>query len=628
MKDGPMDIRQRIITAFAVATAGFHLYTAAFGTFETLLQRFVHLSSLMGLVFLVNPLAKATGGKVFRWFDDLLALLSLSLLPYIFLNHQRILIRAPWMDPVYPGDVFFAILTILLLLESCRRVVGGILSLITGCFLAYFFLGPYLPDFLAHSKTNFLEFVDTIFLTTEGIFGIPIGASATYIVIFILFGSFLEVTRVGHFMIDFAVALVGKARGGPAKAAVVSSALFGTISGTSVANVYGTGTFTIPLMKRIGYKPHFAGAVEAAASTGGQLMPPVMGSAAFIIAETLSVPYLKICVAAIIPSILYFYSIGLATHLEAVKGNLPGVSDEEVKQVRRTVPRRLHLFLPPLVLVAFLVMGFSPHYSALWAVIATVLISYLRRETRLSVKLFIEAMSIGAKNAAMIAVATGSAGIIVGVITYTGLGFKFMTVVLGLAKGHLFLALFFTMVASIILGMGVPTTPAYIIVAVIAAPSLIELKIDPLVAHMFVFVFAMLSAITPPVAVAGYAGANIAGSGAMKTSFTAWRLALIGFVIPYMFVYSPELLAQGSPLILLRVFLTGLIGVTAVGFGMYGWFLSPLTFIWRACYIIGGLNLVYPSLPTDILGLVLAGVPTMVQIVKARRRKQLAGNFG
>lgn len=614
-----MDLRRIAITVYAVLVAGFHLYTAAFGSLETLLQRVVHLSSMMALVFLVHPPIKGGGGKGLRRLDDVLALLSLSVLPYVVLNHQRILTRAPWMDPVYPGDVFFALVTILLVLESCRRVVGGVLTLVTGCFLAYFFLGPYLPSFLAHNKSNFLEFIDTMFLTTEGLFGIPIGASATYIVIFILFGAFLEATGAGQAMIDLAVALVGKARGGPAKAAVFSSALFGTVSGASVANVYGTGTFTIPLMKRVGYQPHFAGAVEAAASTGGQLMPPVMGSAAFIIAEILGITYLQVCVAALIPALFYFYSIGLATHLEAVKRNLPGVGDEEVRAVRRTILGRLHLFLPPLVLIAVLVAGYSPNYSALCAVGATILVSLVRRDTRMGPRQFVGAMESGAKSAAMIAVATGSAGIIVGVIAYTGLGFKFMTLVLGLATGHLLLALFLTMVASIILGMGVPTTPAYIIVAVIAAPSLIELGVAPLVAHMFVFVFAMLSAITPPVAVAGYAGANIAGADAMKTSFTAWRLALIGFVIPYMFVYSPELLAQGSPWIVARVFLTGLVGVTAVGCGMYGWFRGPLPTWARLSCFLGGLNLVYPSLPTDALGLVLIGAPAAVQVIRSRR---------
>ncbi len=614
-----MEFRQKVITYFCVITAAFHLYMAATGILETVLQRFIHLSLMMAVVFWVHPLAHKSNKERLRWVDDILVFLSLLLIPYVFINHERILTRAPWMDPVYAEDAFLAIVTVILVLETCRRMVSGVLSLITGCFLAYFFLGPYLPAFLAHSKTNFLEFIDTLFLTTEGIFGIPLGASATYIVIFIVFGSFLEVTKIGNFIIDFALAMVGRARGGPAKAAVVASGLFGTISGASVANVYGTGTFTIPLMKRVGYKPHFAGAVEAAASTGGQLMPPVMGSAAFIIAETLSIPYLQICVAAIIPSILYFYSIGLATHLEAIKNNLPGVNIEEVRAIRKTILRRLYLFLPLLILIFLLVAGFSPHYSALWALGSTVLISFIRRESRLDYSLFIEAMANGAKNAAMIAVATGCAGIIVGVITYTGLGFKFMMIVLGLAKGHLFLALFLVMIASIILGMGVPTTPAYIIVAVIAAPSLIELKVPPLVAHMYVFVFAMLSAITPPVAVAGYAGANIAGADTMKTSFTAWRLALIGFVIPYMFAYSPELLAQGKALVIFRVFLTALAGVTAVGFGLYGWFISPLPLWAKVCFLVGGFNLVYPSVPTDILGFLLVGVPAIFQIIKRKK---------
>lgn len=609
-----MNFRQKIITYFCVITGAFHLYMAATGILETVLQRFIHLSLMMAVVFLVHPLTDQGQIKRLGWLDDILVFLSLLLIPYVFLNHERILTRAPWMDPVYMGDAFLAIVTIILVLETCRRVVGGVLSLITGCFLAYFFLGPYLPAFLAHSKTNFLELIDTLFLTTEGIFGIPLGASATYIVIFIMFGAFLEATKIGNFIIDFALAMVGRARGGPAKAAVVASGLFGTISGASVANVYGTGTFTIPLMKRVGYKPHFAGAVEAAASTGGQLMPPIMGSAAFIMAETLSLPYLKICIAAIIPSLLYFYSIGLATHLEAIKGNLAGVKEEEIRAIRKTIFRRLYLFLPLFILVFLLIAGFSPHYSALWALGSTILISFIGRESRLNYDHFVRAMANGAKNAAMIAVATGCAGIIVGVITYTGLGFKFMMLVLSLAKGHLFLALFFVMIASIILGMGVPTTPAYIIVAVIAAPSLMEMKVPPLVAHMYVFVFAILSAITPPVAVAGYAGANIAGAEAMKTSYTAWRLAIIGFVIPYMFAYSPELLAEGDLLAILRVFLTALAGVTAVGLGMYGWFIHPLPIWARACFLAGGFNLVYPSLPTDILGFLLVSLPAIFQI--------------
>jgi len=606
------------IALLAVGISGFHLYTAAFGTLETLLQRVVHLASLLALTFLIKPLLPGRPGLLARLPDYALAGLSLAMGAYVFLDHGRLSTRAPWMDAVLPADIFFAVLTTLFLLEAARRIVGGVMTVVVAGFLAYVFLGPVLPGLLQHDRAGFLEFVDTLFLTTEGIFGIPVAASATYVFLFVLFGAFLEATKVGEFIIDFAVALVGRARGGPAKVAVVASACFGTVSGASVANVYGTGIFTIPLMKRIGYKPHFAGAVEAAASTGGQLMPPVMGSAAFIIAETLNIDYLQVCVAAIIPSVLYFYSIGLATHLEAARGGLPGIGEAEVRRARQSLLRRLHLFLPPAILVALLVLKFSPYYAALWSIVGTVLVSYARRETALGLRGFLAAMEAGARSGAMIAVATGAAGIIVGAIAHTGLGFKFMTLVLGLAKGHLFLALFFTMVAATILGMGVPTTPAYIIVSVIAAPSLIELHIEPLVAHMYVFMFAILSAVTPPVAVAGYAGANIAGADAMRTSFTAWKLSLIGFVIPYMAVYNPSLLAQGDLAVILRVSVTALAGVTVLGCGMYGWFLGPLSLPVRACFILGGLGMVDPNVWTDLLGLAVLGAGAAWHL--ARRR--------
>jgi TRAP transporter 4TM/12TM fusion protein len=620
-RDGRTLVRiERAFTVLlAVGISGFHLYTAAFGTLETLLQRVVHLASLLALTFLIKPLLPGRAGLPARLPDYAMALASLAMGAYVLLGHERISTRAPWMDPVLPWDVFFAVLTTLFLLEAARRIVGGVMATVVAAFLGYAFLGPFLPGVLRHDRTAFLELVDTLFLTTEGIFGIPIAASATFVFLFVLFGAFLEATKVGEFIIDFAVALVGRARGGPAKVAVMASACFGTVSGASVANVYGTGIFTIPLMKRIGYKPHFAGAVEAAASTGGQLMPPVMGSAAFIIAETLNIDYLQVCVAAIIPSLLYFYSIGLATHLEAARGGLPGIGAEEVARARRSLLRRLHLFLPPAILVVFLVLRFSPYYAALWSIVGTVLVSYLRRDTALGPRGFLSAMEQGARSGAMIAVATAAAGIIVGVVAHTGLGFKFMTLVLGLAKGHLFYALFFTMIAATILGMGVPTTPAYIIVSVIAAPSLIELHIQPLVAHMYVFMFAILSAVTPPVAVAGYAGANIAEADAMKTSFTAWKLALIGFVIPYMAVYNPSLLAQGELPVILRVTATALAGVTILGCGMYGWLRGRLGVPARVCLVVGGLGMIDPNLWTDLLGLgVIAG--GMLWEVAARRR--------
>jgi TRAP transporter 4TM/12TM fusion protein len=608
------------ISGFAVAISFFHLYTAAFGMLETQLQRSVHISTLMALTFLIFPLFGGNKRFVYRLPDYAMALLSLASALYMIMMHERILTRAPWVDPVYPLDIFFGVITTLFVLESCRRIIGPMLTYVAIVFLGYAFLGPYFPSMWAHSRTDYIELIDSLYMTTEGIFGIPLGASATFIFLFVLFGAFLEATKTGQFIIDFAIALVGKAKGGPAKVAVIASGLFGTISGASAANVYGTGTFTIPLMKRIGYQPYFAGAVEAAASTGGQIMPPVMGTAAFIIAEVLGIEYLSVCVAAIIPAILYFYSVGFATHLEALRLNLAGVDEEEVKAARRQIPKKLHLFISLIVLIVLLLMRYSPYFCAFWAIITAILISFVLRETRLTVKGFLQAMERGARNAAMIAVATATAGIIVGVATHTGLGFKFMTLIVSLAKGHLVYALFFSMMAAIILGMGMPTAPAYIIVAVLAAPSLIELKIDPIVAHMYVFMFAILSAVTPPVAVAAYAGANLAKSPVMKTGFTAWKLALIGFIIPYMFIYSPSLLAKGSALLIARTVVTAFLGVTALGVAIFGWLFSALNISYRFLYFLGALSLIYPSLTTDAIGLAIIAVPTILEFIKMKKK--------
>jgi len=596
------------VVVIGVCLSLFHLYTGGFGVVEAYMQRTIHLMSLMIMAFLVYPTNKKWSANKNALIDIPLAAICMIIGIYLLYHHDRIVGREWYYGPITVADIVLGIILILLTLESARRVVGWALPIIAIFFIVYALYGNYFPYPFTIRSPPPLVFIDHMFLTPQAIFGVPIGVSATFVFLFILFGAFLETTKGGQFIIDFSMALVGRATGGPAKVAVVASSLFGTVSGHSVANVYGTGTFTIPLMKKAGYDKEFAGAVEAASSAGGQIMPPIMGAAAFIMAEILGVPYMEVCKAAILPALLYYVALFSSTHVEALKKGLRGLSREEVPRLVYTLKRGFHFTIPVILLVVVLIKGFTPFRAAFIAIMALVIVAMLRKESRLTLKSFIHTLVLGARNSIVIAVSCACAGIVVGVLDVTGLGIKFVTIVTELSGGILPIALIMVMISCLILGMGVPTAPAYIIAAMIAAPTLTHFGIKPIVAHMFVFYSALLSAITPPVALAAYAGAAISGGRVMMTGVIASKLGIVKFLVPYIFVYNAAFLMIGPPAFVVWSFITGVVGTLALVFAMEGYFFSRLSGWQRIIFLILGLCTFVPEIKSDLVGLVLFAV--------------------
>jgi TRAP transporter 4TM/12TM fusion protein len=492
-------------------------------------------------------------------------------------------------------------------------VIGWALPLTAIAFLLYALFGQHLPGLIRHTGFSVETIIDQLYLTTEGIFGIPLGVSATYVILFVIFGAFLEQSGTGQFFMDFATSLVGGAKGGPGKISVVSSGLFGTISGSAVANVMVDGWLTIPLMKRTGFKHEFAAAVEATASTGGQIMPPVMGAAAFVIAEFTGIPYIDICKHALIPALLYYLALFMAIHFEASKTGLLGVPKEERPKLKWVMITKGHLFIPLVVIVYFMLAGYTAMYACIYATLSVFLISLLRAETRMGLKKILGAMEYGAMNMLPVAAACACAGIVVGMINLTGLGLKFTSFVLIISGNSLVPALIFTMIAGIILGMGLPTTAAYIVQAALLIPALIKLGVPLIAAHLFVFYFACISAITPPVAMAVYAAAGISGSNIWKTGIEAMKIGATGFIVPFMFVYGPSLLLIGSSTSIVTTIISASIGVVLLSAGLMGWFLKEATYLERAMLIAGAICLIKPGLYTDAVGLVLLIIVILLQ---------------
>jgi len=610
-----------IIAAVAICFSLFHLYTAAFGMLPAQLQRAVHLSFVFFLVFMLYPAHRGRIHKISIG-DVILAAAGVSTTGYIIWNYQGLIGRAGAYTQV---DVVVGAAGILLILEACRRVVGLPILIIAIIFMGYAYFGAYMPGFLNHRGYSADRIITHLFFTTEGILGLPLGVCATFIFLFILFGAFMEETGIAKLFIDLSNALAGRAAGGPAKVAVLTSALEGTVSGSSVANTVGSGSFTIPMMKKLGYKPEFAAAVEAAASTGGQIMPPIMGAAAFLMAEALGIPYLDVAKAAIIPAILYFSGIWIVVHFEAKKIGLRGMSKDELPKMRDVMREKGHLLVPLIAIIYFLVEGSTPVKAAFYGIIFSVVASMLRKSTRLTVYKFILALQVGAKSVLGVAVACGVAGIIVGIVTLTGLGLKMASGLLLLSGGVKYLTLGFAMLASLVLGMGVPTTANYLITSTIMAPAVIQLGVPALAAHMFVFYFGIIADITPPVALAAYAGAAIAGSDPMKTGLVAVKLAIAAFIIPYIFVNTPAmLLIDASWSQIMTITVTSLIGMIGVGSSLENYYLTNMNVMERVAMMAGGLMLIDPGFYTDVAGLTLIVIVTFVQLARKRREKTVA----
>ncbi|PAQ13137.1 C4-dicarboxylate ABC transporter [Bacillaceae bacterium SAOS 7] len=585
----------------------FQLYTAIFGVFTAQIQRSVHLGFALALIFLLYPAnrkKRSIGKFQVAWYDIVLAILSVYVGAYWPANIDEIVMRAGILTQM---DFYTGLLAVILVLEATRRAVGLPITIIAILFLAYGYFGSYMPDFLSHRGLSGERLIQTMFFTTEGILGTPLAVSSTFIFLFLLFGAFLVKTGVGQYFNDLALAIAGRSTGGPAKVAIFSSALQGTISGSSVANVVTSGSFTIPMMKKLGYKKEFAGAVEAAASTGGQLMPPIMGAAAFLMVEFIGggLTYWDIAKAAVIPAVLYFTGIWIMTHFEAKRIGLKGLTKEQMPN-RKEIFKQLYLLLPIVAVIVLLMSGVTVTYAALYSILISIIVGFINRAAKMRWKDIIFALVDGARTALGVAAATAAAGIIVGIVTKTGLGLKLANGLLDLAGGLLLPTLFLTMIASIILGMGSPTTANYVITSTIAAPAIILLGVPDLSAHLFVFYFGIIADITPPVALAAFAAAGVSGGEPIRTGMQSAKLAIAAFIIPYVFVLSPQLLMiDTTPLQLVWVIFTALSGMIAIGAGMIGFWMRKLQWGERVLSITAGLLLIYPERISDVTGLTL-----------------------
>lgn len=616
----------------------FQLYTAIFGQYTAYIQRSVHLGFALSLIFILFPMRRRKGARhKVAWYDYILALLSIGIGAYWPIMYDDLVFR---IGRVTELDLIVGILAVILTLEATRRAVGLPITIIGLLFLSYGFFGPYFPGFMRHRGQDLESLIQLMFYTTDGILGTPIGVSATFIFTFLLFGSFLVKTGVGQYFNDLAVSLAGNLTGGPAKVAIFSSALQGTISGSSVANVVTSGSYTIPMMKKLGYKKEFAGGVEAAASTGGQLMPPIMGAAAFLMVEFIGgVTYWEIAKAAAIPALLYFTGVWIMTHFEAKRIGLKGLSADEMPD-RKEVLKKIYLLTPILAIILFLLVGIPTMQAALYGILLTIFVSAFNKETRLGFKDIIHALVDGARTALAVAAATATAGIIVGVVVKTGLGLSLANGLVSASGGNVLLTLFFTMLAAIVLGMGSPTTANYVITSTIAAPAIITLlMVDepagaavPIVvalsAHLFVFYFGIIADITPPVALAAFAASGISGGEPIRTGFNAAKLAIAAFIIPYMFVLSPELLMIDTTWTeLIWVLITAITGMIAIGAGLIGYWYRKLNWLERIITFATGIALIYPEGFTDLIGAAVFIVLFVIQWMskdKKTKRPQTA----
>jgi TRAP transporter 4TM/12TM fusion protein len=520
-------------------------------------------------------------------------------------------------------DLVVGTALIVLTLEATRRTLGSALPILALIFIAYGLAGPWLPGPLRHRGLSYEILIDQTVFTTEGLFGIPLGVAASYVILFIIFGAFLEKSGAGQFFMKFANALAGAQRGGPGKVAVVSSSMFGTISGSAVANVMVDGWLTIPMMKRTGFKPEAAAAVEAVASTGGQIMPPVMGAASFVMAEFLGVPYSHVMIAAAIPALFYYGALFAAIHFNASRAGLTGIPRHELPRLGPLLLQQGHLLLPVLVIFYLLLEGYTATYAAIVATASVLVASWFRRESRIGLGAALEALKNGAFQTVPVAMATATAGIMIGIILQTGLAIKFTSFLVDFAGGSLLLALIITMIAAVILGTALPTTPAYIMLAALLIPALIKLGVAPIAAHMFAFYFGCLSAVTPPECLAVYAAASISRCSVWRAGLQAVKFAAAGFVVPFFFVYYPALLFQGSWPEIAQAVVSGGVGVIALAAGLEGYFLKPATWLERGLFLAAALLLIDPQLVTDVLG--LGCLLTALLMQRLRRTEPMIG---
>jgi TRAP transporter 4TM/12TM fusion protein len=601
-------MRQRLILVTVTVAALFHMYAAGIAPFTALIQRPVHLAlmSVLGFLGLGVLKTRSRGGEKGRTIDRLrawigwgLAAVAVCSAVYLGLNHEELvrLSATPTTSSLLLGGA-----TLAAVIELTRRTTGWGLVAVAILALLYALAGPYLPGLLAHRGYGPTRLIEHLYLTTEGIWGIPLGVSADFVYLFILFGAILDVAGGGALLLGLADRVAGHTRGGPAKTAVVASAFMGSLSGSAVANVVTTGTFTIPIMRRNGFRPQFAAAIEAAASTGGQVMPPIMGAGAFVLATWTQIPYIEVALAATVPALLYYGAVLAGVHFRACRrGIMPGGAAD-----REPVLPRLHLLIPLVAIVIMLAMGRSPMRAAFWGVASATAIALIRPTTRLDLEDVKRALLAAGSGTVQVAAACAAAGLVVGVASLTGIGLRMSDLIIALAGGKLFPAMVLTALGSLVLGMGLPTTAAYVVLAALGAPALVELGVSLLAAHLFIFYYGCMSNVTPPVSLAAYAAAGIAGAPAMRTAVTAVGLAAAGFIVPFLFVYGPAILLVGSPAEIALAAVTGMVGVIALSAGIMGYARRPLAVWERLVLGAGSLLMIIPGPFTDAAGIGVA----------------------
>lgn len=607
----------------AAAFALFHLYTGFLGILPGLHQRVVHLAFALVLVYLAGVSDRWPRSRLRAAGNIGLATVGLAAMVYAYLEAPEAMGERAGITTT--ADLVAGGIVLVLVIEATRRLMGWGLPLIAIGFLFYAWAGRYFPGLLGHRGYDLERVIQQLFLSDEGIFGLPLGVSANYIVLFILFGAVLRATGGGQFFIDAAYALCGWARGGPAKMAVTASGLFGTIAGSAVANAATTGTFTIPLMKRVGFRPTTAAAIESVASCGGQIMPPVMGAAAFLVAEVLGIPYIHLAAAAALPAVLYFASLFAMVDFEAARLGISGLPRAELPRLRDVLARGWHLMLSPALLVYLLaVEDRSPMLAATWALVAAVLVSVLRAHTRPGPRTLLRALQSGAMGALEVAIACACAGIVIGVFTLTGLGLKFSALLIDLAGGQLFPLLVLTMLASLLLGTGLPTVPTYLLLAVLVGPALIKMGVPPLAAHLFLFYFGVISDMTPPLAISGYVAAGIAGADPLKTTIVATRLGVAAYLIPFMFVYNPALILAASWIQVVTGVLVSLVGILALTSALQGYLLRPMNLVERVSLLAASVLVIFPETWTTVAGILLMAGATAPQLLRKEGRKAVS----
>lgn len=615
----------KVVAVIGIGLSLFELYTAGIIAMTAMRHRSVFLTSILVIAFLTRPLYKGARRDRLNGalcVDLILVAMSVAVGAYIFIDLHGIFDRqGDWSQ----WDITVGIVLVLLVLEATRRVIGLNLTCIASGFLLFGYFGPYMPDILMHKEYSIERMATTLSLTTEGIFGLPTGVAATFVFIFILFGSFLEKTGAGNFFIDMAYSITGRFSGGPAKTAVVASGFMGSVAGSAIANVVATGSFTIPMMKKIGYKPHVAAAVEAAASTGGQLMPPIMGAGAFLMAEFTQTPYLEIIKIAFIPALLYFFSVILFVHFEAQKEGIWGQPKEVLPRLGKTIKKGIHFIIPVGILITVLVMNYSPMMAGFVAILAIYFTALLRKDSRISITTLLKTLEQGARNAVVVGVACAAAGIIVGVVNLTGTGLRFSSLIVSLSQGNLLLALALVAFTSLLLGMGLPVTASYIVLVILAGPALMDLGLPLITAHMIVFWYSQDANITPPVALESFAASGIAGSSPMRTAFTSWKLAKGLYIIPIVMAYHP-LLLNGTTGEVVQTVIFCTIAITAFVICLERYFLVPL--IWVETILYGGaaIALIWANDTVNYIGFAVFVVLSAYQIIAKTRAPKREGN--